>query len=139
MKPKESKVFLIFMGFTALLWALVGAALWRDDPLARMSFFRVFSWVLLDLGFLIFLFWRLFFAPGRSLLWRFQVGTSFTLKLVCLWFLAITLKELRNDPHLPVLAGILFLWAGPLVSAVAVRWSRRMTESTTEWIKDHKS
>jgi hypothetical protein len=131
MTPKESKGFLIFLGLTALLWALGGAAVWGQNPEARGVFFRVFFWVLLDLGFLVFFFWRLFFAPVRSLLWRFQVGTSFTLKLVCLGFLAITLKELRNDPHLPAVAGILFLCVGPLVSALAVRWSRSMIDQNS--------
>jgi hypothetical protein len=53
------------------------------------------------------------------------------LKLVCLGFLAITLKELRNDPHLPAVAGILFLCVGPLVSALAVRWSRSMIDQNS--------
>lgn len=128
MTPKESKNFLTVLAGSALLWCIGALWVWAEDPAARTAFLRVFQWVLLDLAFLIFLFWRLFFAPVRGVLWKVQVAVSFTFKLVCIGFLAITLKELRNEPHLPAVAGILFLAVGPLVSATAVRAFRAIKD-----------
>jgi hypothetical protein len=121
MDPKESKIFLTFLWVSALLWALIGAWLFGPDPAAQRAYFRVFQWIILDLGALIFMFWRVFFAVNRNAFWKFQIMVSFTFKLVCLGFLAITLKELRNEPHLPAISGVLFLVVGPLVSAIAAR------------------
>ncbi len=121
MTPRESNGFLTALALVAGFWVLGGAYLWGDDPGARNVFFRVFLWIALDLFFLVWLFWQLFFSQNRDLLWKVRVGVSFTFKLVCLGFLAITLKESRNEPHIPAVAGVLFLVVGPLMSALAVR------------------
>jgi len=42
--------------------------------------------------------------------------------LVCLGFLAITLKRLRNDPPLPAAMAVLFMGVGPLLSGVLAKW-----------------
>ena len=121
MTPKESKVFLRFLFLAALLWmGLAGIAFGIDGPEIR-SFLSAFGAVGLDLAFLILLFWNLFFSPYQGLARKLQVFFSFTFKLVCLGFLAITLKRLRNDPHLPVALAVLFMGLGPLLSAVAAK------------------
>ena len=123
MKPKESKVFLKVLALMGLFWVLgAGAVLGLRTP-EMNSFLSAYLWVTLDLGFLILLFWNLFFSPYRGIVRNLQVFFAFTFKLVCLGFLAITLKRLRNDPQLPVVFAVLFMGFGPLLSAVvAKRW-----------------
>jgi hypothetical protein len=116
----ESKVFLRFLSFVCLFWAALNVFLFRNEPENLKKFLQVFWAVLLDLGFLILLFWELFFAPKPVR--RFQVFLYFTFKLVCLGFLAITLKRLRNDPPLPAAMAVLFMGVGPLLSGVLAKW-----------------
>ena len=116
----ESKVFLRFLSFVCLFWAALNVFLFRNEPESLKKFLQVFWAVLLDLGFLILLFWELFFAPKPVR--RFQVFLYFTFKLVCLGFLAITLKRLRNDPPLPAAMAVLFMGVGPLLSGVLAKW-----------------
>ena len=80
------------------------------------------------LAFLIILFWQLFFSPYTGLARKVQAFLSFTFKLVCLAFLAITLKRLRNDPHLPVALAVLFMGLGPLLSAIVAKTRIKSTQ-----------
>ena len=116
----ESKAFLRFLSFVCLFWAALNVFLFRNEPESLKKFLQVFWAVLLDLGFLILLFWELFFAPKPVR--RFQVFLYFTFKLVCLGFLAITLKRLRNDPPLPAAMAVLFMGVGPLLSGILAKW-----------------
>jgi drug/metabolite transporter (DMT)-like permease len=125
MNPVESKVFLNFMVAMALIWVFMGTLLFRGIPNGTETFYSVFWVVVLDLTFLILLFWKLFFSPPGQPGRTFQVFVYFTFKLVCLGFLAITLKRLRNDPHLPAGFAVLFMGFAPVVSAIAARkWIR---------------
>jgi len=103
----------------SLAWIGLGLLLFGWGTPLFSIFLEVFWAVILDLVFLILLFWELFFARGPSR--RLQVVIYFTFKLVCLGFLAITLKRLRNDPPLPAAIAVLFMGVGPLVSAVLAR------------------
>ena len=116
MRAHESKGFLKVLGFLALSWAGLGIALFYREPGALGVFFQIFWATILDLSFLILLFWQLFFAPKP--LQKFRVFVYFTFKLVCLGFLAITLKRLRNEPPLPAGLAVLFMGIGPLLSAI---------------------
>jgi drug/metabolite transporter (DMT)-like permease len=116
----ESKAFLRFLAFVCLFWAGLNVYIFRDEPGSLRAFLQIFWAVLLDLAFLILLFWELFFAPKPVR--RFQVFLYFTFKLVCLGFLAITLKRLRNDPPLPAAMAVLFMGVGPLLSAILAKW-----------------
>jgi hypothetical protein len=116
----ESKAFLRILVFVSIFWAGVNLYLFRNEPESLKAFLHVFWAVLLDLTFLILLFWELFFAPKPVR--RFQVFLYFTFKLVCLGFLAITLKRLRNDPPLPAAMAVLFMGVGPLLSGVLAKW-----------------
>jgi hypothetical protein len=117
----ESKAFLRFLGLTVLLWAVVFILIFRNEPGSLHVFLQVYWVVLLDLAFLILLFRELFFGPKPAR--KFQVFLYFTFKLVCLGFLAITLKRLRNEPPLPAAMAVLFMGAGPVISAVLAKWS----------------
>jgi hypothetical protein len=123
MKPEESKAFLRILGSVTLLWVFLGIVLFRNDPEGLRAFLLTFWAVVLDLVFLILLFWELFFAikPVRKL----QVALYFTFKLVCLAFLAITLKRLRNDPPLPPAFAVVFMGVGPMISAGLAKWRAR--------------
>jgi hypothetical protein len=115
----ESKTFLRIMIPVTFAWIGLGLFLFGWGTPLFSIFFEVFWAVILDLVFLILLFWELFFARGPSR--RVQVVIYFTFKLVCLGFLAITLKRLRNDPPLPAAIAVLFMGVGPLVSAILAR------------------
>jgi hypothetical protein len=121
---KESKAFLRILGWIAVLWGLLGALLFGKQPSGLRVFLQVYQAVLLDLSCLILLFWELFFRanPVRKL----RVAFYFTFKLVCLGFLAITLKRLRNEPPFPAAVAVLFMGLGPILSAV---WLKRLEKT----------
>ncbi|NDG84695.1 MAG: hypothetical protein EBX52_06610 [Proteobacteria bacterium] len=125
MKPEESKIFLRFLVLTGFAWIALAGALFGWNGSEFRSFLAAFWMVVLDLGVLIFLFWQLFFSSHQGLVRKMRVMIAFTFKLVCLAFLAITLKRLRNDPHFPVALAVLFMGAGPLLSAITAKvWIR---------------
>ncbi len=125
MKTTESKVFLRFLAFSGALWIGVALTGWGSEGPAIRAFFSAFRVVLLDLVFLILLFWQLFFGNRAGNRWKVRATLFFTFKLVCLAFLAITLKRLRNDPELPVVFALLFMGAGPLLAATLAQiWIR---------------
>ena len=121
MDPKESKVFLKNLVGFAVLWWCLARLVFQNSPESIHAFAEAYAATLLDLGFLILLFWKVFFTPAGSRFRGVQLFISFTFKLVCLGFLAITLKRLRNDPPLPVVMAVLFVAIGPLASAVVSR------------------
>ena len=126
MKPEQSKKFLNILLLVSLTWLLMGTGIYWNQPEGRSAFYQVFLLTLLDLLFLVFLFWRLFFTPPEQRGRNLQVVIFLTFKLVCLGFLAITLKRLRNAPDAAALLGIGFMAVGPIVSAVI---SRRYNET----------
>jgi hypothetical protein len=121
MTPNESKIFLRFLGVVALFWLGTGAILFRGDLAARGAFFLTFQAVILDFSALVLLFWTVFFSRSSGLAGKLITVLLFTFKLVCLGFLAITLKRLRNDPHLPAAFAVSFMGIGPLLAGVAAR------------------
>lgn len=120
MSPEKSKIFLRILFLVAGAWLFTGMIWFRGEPRAREAFLKVFLPTLLDLLSLILLFWSLFFIPPAR---RNKILLVFflTFKLVCLGFLAITLKRLRNAPDYAVLCGIAFMGLGPLISALIAR------------------
>ena len=117
MNPEKSKLFLRIISGVAGLWLLTGWMLYAGDPMARSAFLQVFLLTLADLLFLILVFWTLFFTPPTRRDRALRALIFLTFKLVCLGFLAITLKRLRNAPDQAVLLGIGFMGFGPLISA----------------------
>ena len=117
MNPEKSKLFLRIMSGVAFFWLVSGLGWFSSSPVARAVFLKVFLLTLADLLFLVLLFWTLFFPPPTPRAKAFRAMIFLTFKLVCLGFLAITLKRLRNAPDQAVLFGIGFMGLGPLISA----------------------
>jgi hypothetical protein len=121
MNPENSKAFLRILSGVAFLWLLAGMAAFSNQPDSRSAFLQVYLLTLADLLFLILVFWTLFFTPSTQRGKGLRALIFLTFKLVCLGFLAITLKRLRNAPDLGVLFGIGFMGLGPLISAAFYR------------------
>jgi len=115
----ESKAFLRVLVWTSIAWLFLAWILLINQLGAFSVFLRVYWAVLLDLSFLILLFWELFFGPKPVR--KTRAFVYFTFKLVCLGFLAITLKRLRNDPPLPAAFAVVFMGVGPLLAAVIAK------------------
>jgi hypothetical protein len=118
MNPEKSKLFLRILSGVAFFWLVSGLGWFSSSPVARAVFLKVFLLTLADLLFLVLLFWTLFFPPPTLRSKAVRAVIFLTFKLVCLGFLAITLKRLRNAPDQAVLFGIGFMGIGPLISAV---------------------
>jgi hypothetical protein len=117
MTPEKSKAFLKVLGLLSILWAGGGWFFFHEDSRAWGAFVSIYIPTVLDLLCLIILFWILFFTPPTRRGRNFLALIFLTFKLVCLGFLAITLKRLRNAPDLAVLYGVGFMGLGPLISA----------------------
>jgi len=127
--PRESKKFVHILLKVAFVWFVIcGFALLRT-PDQIIVFTQIFLFSFLDLIFLLLLFWTLFFTPPEL---RMQRGNKIRImvfsffKLVCLLFLAITLKRLRNASALTLVLGVGFIWFGPLISGVLLKYSLRV-------------
>ena len=130
MSSLESQKFLKILGILALAWFGIGLFLCRRSDFDLSAFIQIFLYASLDLVFLILLFWKLFFTPapqrGRTL----QVLVFFTFKLVCLGFLAITLKRLRNASLTAIIMGVGFVFVGPFLAGV-IKINRKGNERDT--------
>jgi hypothetical protein len=133
MIPEQSRRFLQFLSYVAILWLGFGAFLTRSDSLAMSAFFQVFFVTTLDLIFLIVLFWKLFFSSQTPRGKAFQSFIFFTFKLVCLGILAITLKRLRNAPTYALVLGLLFIWVGPILAGVFSRMQKGNQQRDTRF------
>jgi len=126
--PQESKKFVQLLLKVALVWFGIGALALIRSPDQIIVFTQIFLFSFLDLIFLLLLFWCLFFTQ-REL--RMQRGNKIRImvfsffKLVCLAFLAITLKRLRNASVLTLVMGVGIIWIGPLISGVLLKYSLR--------------
>lgn len=118
MNPEKSKLFLRILSGVAFAWLITGLVLYGSSLEARTAFLTVYLLTLADLLFLVLLFWTLFFPPPTLRNKAIRSVIFLTFKLVCLGFLAITLKRLRNASDQAVLLGIGFMGFGPLISAV---------------------
>jgi hypothetical protein len=125
MNPAESKIYLRVLSMVAILWLLAGYLILWNQPDSRAAFIQIYLVTLLDLAFLTVLFWVLFFPPESKLLRQILAMVFLTFKLVCLGFLAITLKRLRNVSIFAEVYGVCFMGMGPLISAVIYRVLRK--------------
>jgi L-asparagine transporter-like permease len=127
--PHESKKFVQILGKVALAWYAFGVITHIGAPDQILVFTQIFLFSFLDVVFLVLLFWTIFFTPEelktqRSTKIRIMVFSFF--KLVCLGFLAITLKRLRNASVLTLVMGVCFIWIGPLISGVFLKYSSNL-------------
>ena len=120
MDNRRGGLFLYSLGGFGLLWAVVGAMacfrLFGREGLE--TFGQVFLFTSLDLIALIVLFWKLFFSRAAKGVKKIDLFLWFSFKLVCLAFLAITLKRLTNAPFAATLLGVAFIGVGPLVAGI---------------------
>jgi len=116
---EESLRFVRIFAVVSLVWFLIGIAVHYSSQEQVLAFIQIFLFSLLDLVFLILLFWFLFFLKPEQKALRVnkvRILLFGFFKLVCLGFLAITLKRLRNAPATTHLMGISIMWIGPLIS-----------------------
>ena len=123
--PHESRVFLKAFLVTSLLWFSFGCLLHAGSSVQLFAFIQIFLFSFLDLTFLILLFWNLFFMSPNLKAQRInkiRIMVFGFFKLVCLAFLAITLKRLRNASTSAHLMGVSIIWIGPLISGVYLKY-----------------
>jgi drug/metabolite transporter (DMT)-like permease len=113
---EQSRRFMKYLLVTGLIWWIAGAALHASSIADLIGFTQVFLFIFLDLIFLILIFWRVFFTPITLSSRVPQILLFVFFKLVCLGFLAITLKRLRNAPISVIMMGVGFLGFGPLIA-----------------------
>lgn len=118
-QTEESLRFVRIFSVVSILWAIVGVAIHYPSIDHVLAFIQIFLFSFLDLAFLILLFWFVFFLKPEQKALRVnkvRIALFGFFKLVCLGFLAITLKRLRNAPTTTHLMGISIIWMGPLIS-----------------------
>ena len=125
MNPEQSKKFLGGLGLSAVFWFWLAALLTHSDPQDFSEFCQIYLFTCLDLIFLLLLFWTIFFSSITQSIKNVQISLFLTFKLVCLVFLAITLKRLRNASPLAIGMGIGFIGLGPLLAAVWMKLRRK--------------
>lgn len=122
--PHQSRKFVRVLLVVSLLWFALGIFLNRGNSEDILAFIQIFLFTFLDLIFLLLLFWTLFFTPKEELKRRekkFQIFSFGFFKLVCLGFLAITLKRLGNASVSAVVMGVGIIWLGPLISGIFLK------------------
>jgi L-asparagine transporter-like permease len=122
--PQESKKFINVLIWVSLVWFGLGFLVHFQSTEQVLAFTQIFLFSFLDLIFLILLFWNLFFNNAdekkrRTKAIRIMLFGFF--KLVCLAFLAITLKRLRNASSSAQLMGVSIIWIGPIISGVYLK------------------
>jgi hypothetical protein len=118
MNPEFSRNFVQKLSFLAVLWLALGMYFTHADDQAFSAFLKVYFVILLDLVFLILLFWSLFFPNPARRGGRVRALIFFTFKLACLGLFAITLKRVRSAPTYAVVIGLLFIAVGPMLAGV---------------------
>ena len=124
-EPALSRKFVHWIIIAALGWVAMGVVCFHSSIEDLWTFLEAFLFGFLDLVFLILIFWKLFFAPSETAAAnRSRAGQMLLFvffKLVCLGFLAIILKRLRNASLTAVILGVGFIGIGPLIAGVIAR------------------
>ena len=129
-QTEKTRAFIRFLLMSAAAWLALGVFYFSSSERDLLAFIQLFVFSFLDLIFLILIFWQLFFASSitsvgpkkRTPKKMLQIMVFVTFKLVCLGFLAITLKRLQNDSQLSmgvIPFGVGFIGFGPLVAGMA--------------------
>ena len=128
MKPlekNESRRFVRTFLLIAFIWFLGGYFYSRGAVNEQLAFTQIFIFSFLDIAFLMIVFFRLFFLQDQRGAQKLLTFVFFFFKLVCLAFLAITLKRFRNASVLLQIYGVSVVWAAPLLAAVWVKYFPR--------------
>jgi L-asparagine transporter-like permease len=129
--PHESKKFIKILLAVSLTWFVFGLLIHSKSEVQLVAFTQIFLFSILDLVFLLLLFWNLFFMDPNMKAQRInkiRIMLFGFFKLVCLAFLAITLKRLRNAPTSVHLMGVSIIWIGPLISGIYLKHFSRLKE-----------
>jgi hypothetical protein len=124
MEPIESKKFIRILLWVSLIWLVLGIVLHWLLQEQVIAFIQIFLFSFLDLCFLLLIFWELFYAKNNDGLHRVnkaRILVFLFFKLVCLGFLAITLKRLRNASFITHLMGVSIIWFGPWVAGLLMK------------------
>lgn len=127
--PNESKRFVRILLLVSFLWFLLGVLLHLRQEGQVSAFIQIFLFSFLDLVFLSLLFWNLFFIAPVTRMQRvnkIRIMVFGFFKLVCLAFLAITLKRLRNASISAHLMGVSIIWIGPLISGLFLKYFSKL-------------
>ena len=125
MTPEQSKRFLKVLAGFGLVWLALAFLLLRTDLEDFGAFAQIYWATCLDLVFLILLFWKIFFPSSTQGVNKIQISLFLTFKLVCLAFLAITLKRLRNASPVAIGMGVGFMGFGPIFAALWMKLVNR--------------
>ena len=125
MEPNQSRRFIQWLMVAAIGWMAIGIAVYYSNIEDLWTFSEAFVFSFLDLVFLILIFWKLFFVKAETIGAKrarvVQIMLFIFFKLVCLGFLAIVLKRLRNASFPAIILGVGFIGIGPLVAGLITR------------------
>ncbi len=116
MESYFGKRFIYLLFWVGSFWLGLGVVYHLLNGLEITPFVEVFTFSALDLIFLILIFWKLFFTPPTQRNKKIQFLIFILFKLVCLGFLAIVLKRLRNAPTPSIILGVAFIGIGPIIA-----------------------
>lgn len=122
--PIQSRKFIRVLIALAMIWIGVGLWVFLPDRKTTLLFAQLFLFSFLDLVFLVLIFWKVFFNASHQKSKMPQIIIFVTFKLVCLGFLAITLKRLENAPFSLVFMGVGFVGIGPMLTGLWLSRSR---------------
>ena len=123
--PQESKKFVRIFLVVSLIWLIIGVTFQINSPTQIPAFIQIFLFSFLDIVFLMLLFWTLFFTEPAQRTHRnnkIRILLFGFFKLVCLAFLAITLKRLRNASVSTHIMGVAIIGIGPLIAGVFTKY-----------------
>lgn len=115
MSPKRR--FFLTLGLGAMIWTGLCIIFYWGKDLELIRFLCLFGLSLTDLAALLAMAWILFYSKMTKSVNTLILFILFTFKLVCLGFLAITLKRLGNATGTDLVLGVGFVGVGPLFSA----------------------
>lgn len=130
--PVESKKFIRILLLTSFLWFGLGIGIHWALKEQVLAFIQIFLFSFLDLVFLLLIFWALFFTNphnGERRVNKVRILVFLFFKLVCLGFLAITLKRLRNASFITHLMGVSIVWIAPLISGLIMKHFNRLEKN----------
>ena len=117
-KPELGKHFIVSLLCFSLFWYVCGMSYTYFQGFSLIPFSEIFFLTFMDLAFLILIFWNLFYSNVNIGIKRLQFLFFLFFKLVCLAFLAIILKRLKDAPFSSIALGIAFMGFGPLIAGV---------------------
>jgi hypothetical protein len=137
-KTERGALFIKSLIISGVFWFVSSWILLKVSQTTGVTsaFYKSFLISTLDLVVLITLMWKVIFSQRSGLARKIDLLFWFVFKLVCWWFLAITLKRLTNATGLELFLGVGFVGFGPVVAGW---WAQRQdtAETTSENYAKH--